>query len=229
MNIQGLQKLTLLDYPEHVACTLFTAGCQLDCPFCHNSELITGPFGPGETEESIFAFLRKRQGLLDGICVSGGEPLLQPDIEAFLERVKALGYQVKLDTNGGFPEKLARLIEAGLVDYVAMDIKNTPARYAETCGVTDLDLTPYIRSRELLLEGRTDYEFRTTIVKEFHSFEDMREIAGWLKGAKRYYLQSFVDRDQVRDHSLSAHNEATLQKMLEVVKQVLPCAELRGI
>lgn len=229
MNIQGLQKLTLLDYPEHVACTLFTGGCQLDCPFCHNSELIAGPFGPGVGEDEVLAFLRKRQGLLDGVCVSGGEPLLQRDIEAFLEKVKALGYQVKLDTNGGFPDKLARLIDAGLVDYVAMDIKNTPARYAETCGLPDMDLNPYIRSRELLLSGLVDYEFRTTVVKEFHTFEDIVEIADWLKGAKRYYLQSFVDRDQVRDHSLSAHNETTMQAMLEAVQRVLPCAALRGI
>ncbi|MEE0435561.1 MAG: anaerobic ribonucleoside-triphosphate reductase activating protein [Peptococcaceae bacterium] len=229
MNIQGLQKLTLLDYPEHVACTLFTAGCQLNCPYCHNSALIAGPFDESIQETDVLAFLKKRQGLLDGVCVSGGEPLLQADIVPFLASVKDLGYRVKLDTNGGFPDKLEELIEQGLVDYVAMDIKNRPERYAETCGVASLDLTPYIRSCNLLLEGRVGYEFRTTIVREFHTFEDIAAIGKWLQGAQRYYLQSFVDRDQVRDHSLSAHNEERLKAMLEAVQQYVPNAALRGI
>lgn len=229
MNIQGWQKLTLLDYPEHVACTLFTAGCQLNCPFCHNSALIAGPFDEPLQESDVLAFLKKRQGLLDGVCVSGGEPLLQADIEVFLEKVKALGYLIKLDTNGGFPDKLESLIAHGLVDYVAMDIKNSPERYAETCGVASLDLTPYIRSRDMLLEGRVPYEFRTTVVQEFHTFEDIAFIGKWLQGAQQYYLQSFVDRDQVRNHSLSAHNEETMKAMLKAVQTYVPNAALRGI
>lgn len=229
MNIQGLQKLTLLDYPEHVAATLFTGGCQLNCPYCHNSELITGPFGPGEDTEAVLAFLKKRQGLLDGVCVSGGEPLLQADLAAFLRAVKAMGYKIKLDTNGGFPDRLRALVEEGLVDYVAMDIKNAPNRYAKTCGLDALDETPYIASRNFLLKGTVDYEFRTTVVREFHTFEDILEICKTLQGARRYYLQSFVARDQVRDLSLSAYSEAEMKTLCVRAKEVLPCTQLRGI
>lgn len=229
MNIQGLQKLTLLDYPEHVACTIFTGGCQLNCPFCHNSELISGPFGEGLQTDSVLSFLKKRQGLLDGVCVSGGEPLLQPDIEEFLRAVKELGYRVKLDTNGGFPGKLERLVRAGLVDYVAMDIKNTPEKYALTCGLNECDMTPYIASVNFLLSGLVDYEFRTTVVREFHTFEDILQIAKWLKGAQHYYLQCFVERDQVRDTSLSAYNEEEMKRVCQAAQDYLPCTTLRGI
>lgn len=229
MNIQGLQKLTLLDYPEHVACTIFTGGCQLNCPFCHNSELISGPFGEGLQTDSVLSFLKKRQGLLDGVCVSGGEPLLQPDIEEFLRAVKELGYRVKLDTNGGFPDKLERLVRAGLVDYVAMDIKNTPEKYALTCGLNECDMTPYIASVNFLLSGLVDYEFRTTVVREFHTFEDILQIAKWLKGAQHYYLQCFVERDQVRDTSLSAYNEEEMKSVCQAAQAYLSCTTLRGI
>lgn len=229
MNIQGLQKLTLLDYPEHVACTIFTGGCQLNCPFCHNSELISGPFGEGLQTDSVLSFLKKRQGLLDGVCVSGGEPLLQPDIEEFLRAVKELGYRVKLDTNGGFPDKLERLVRAGLVDYVAMDIKNTPEKYALTCGLNECDMTPYIASVNFLLSGPVDYEFRTTVVREFHTFEDILQIAKWLKGAQHYYLQCFVERDQVRDTSLSAYNEEEMKSVCQAAQAYLSCTTLRGI
>lgn len=229
MNIQGLQKLTLLDYPEHVACTLFTGGCQLDCPYCHNSELIAGPFDEGVATDEVLSFLKKRQGLLDGVCVSGGEPFLQPDLPDFLRTVKALGFRVKLDTNGGFPEKLAALVEAELVDYVAMDIKNIPMRYAETCGVPNLDVTPYIASKDFLLEGHVDYEFRTTVVKEFHTFEDILAIADMIKGARHYYLQAFVARDQVREPSLSAYTDEDMVALTAAVKKRLVCTELRGV
>lgn len=229
MNIQGLQKLTLLDYPEHVACTIFTGGCQLNCPFCHNSELISGPFDEDLQTDSVLSFLKKRQGLLDGVCVSGGEPLLQPDIEEFLRAVKELGYRVKLDTNGGFPDKLERLVRAGLVDYVAMDIKNTPEKYALTCGLNECDMTPYIASVNFLLSGLVDYEFRTTVVREFHTFEDILQIAKWLKGAQHYYLQCFVERDQVRDTSLSAYNEEEMKSVCQAAQAYLSCTTLRGI
>lgn len=228
MNIQGLQKLTLLDFPAHVACTIFTGGCQLDCPFCHNSELIKGPFEAGIDAEEVLSFLKKRRGLLDGVAITGGEPMLQGDLETFIRDIKALGYKVKLDTNGGFPEKLRHFIDEGLVDYVAMDIKNTPEKYGETSGIENLDIRPYIQSIELLLEGRVDYEFRTTVVKEYHTNEDIINIAKWLKGAKKYYLQSFVDRDQVRNHSLSAYTEDELEDILKAAKVFLPCTEIRG-
>lgn len=229
MNIQGLQKLTLLDFPEHVACTVFTGGCQLDCPFCHNSELIVGPFSGGIDQEEVLTFLKKRQGLLDGVAITGGEPMIQADLAEFIRAVKALGYQVKLDTNGGFPEKLTQFINEGLVDYVAMDIKNVPEKYAATSGIDNLNVSPYIQSVDLLLEGRVAYEFRTTVVRQFHTNEDIINIAKWLKGAKRYYLQSFVDRDQVRDHSLSAYTETELEEMLKAAKVFLPCTEIRGV
>lgn len=229
MNIQGLQKLTLLDFPEHVACTVFTGGCQLNCPFCHNSELISGPFGEGIDRESVLSFLKKRQGILEGVAITGGEPMIQEDLEAFIRDVRALGYQVKLDTNGGEPKKLRHFIEEGIVDYVAMDIKNVPEKYGVTCGINNLDVSPYIQSMELLLEGRVDYEFRTTIVREFHTNEDIINIAKWLKGAKRYYLQSFVDREQVRNHSLSAYTEDELSVILKEAKVFLPCTEIRGV
>lgn len=229
MNIQGLQKLTLLDFPKHVACTIFTGGCQLNCPFCHNSELIPNAYSEGIKEEEVLSFLKKRQGILDGVCITGGEPLVQKDIEAFIKEIRALGYMVKLDSNGGYPEQLKHLIDNGLVDYVAMDIKNTPEKYGMTVGVKNLDISPYIKSRDLLMEGKVDYEFRTTIVKEFHTFEDIIGIADFIKGAHRYYLQSFVDRDQVRDHSLTAYEKEELEKVLQSVKKILPCAELRGV
>lgn len=229
MNIQGLQKLTLLDFPEHVACTVFTGGGQLNCPFCHNSELISGPFGEGIDRESVLSFLKKRQGILEGVAITGGEPMIQEDLEAFIRDVRALGYQVKLDTNGGEPKKLRHFIEEGIVDYVAMDIKNVPEKYGVTCGINNLDVSPYIQSMELLLEGRVDYEFRTTIVREFHTNEDIINIAKWLKGAKRYYLQSFVDREQVRNHSLSAYTEDELSVILKEAKVFLPCTEIRGV
>lgn len=229
MNIQGLQKLTLLDYPAHVACTVFTGGCQLNCPYCHNSELIAGTFGDGISVEEVLAFLKKRQGVLEGVAITGGEPLLQADLEDFVRAVKDLGYKVKLDTNGGFPEKLEHFMNEGLVDYVAMDIKNTLEKYALTAGKKQLDVTPYIQSKELLIAGCVDYEFRTTIVKEFHTNEDIINIAKWLKGAKKYYLQSFVDRDQVRDHSLSAYTEESLKDLCKEAKVFLPCTELRGL
>ena len=228
MNIQGLQKLPLLDFPAHVACTIFTGGCQLDCSFCHNSELIKGPFEAGIDAEEVLSFLKKRRGLLDGVAITGGEPMLQGDLETFIRAIKTLGYKVKLDTNGGFPEKLRHFIDEGLVDYVAMDIKNTPEKYGETSGIENLDIRPYIQSIELLLEGRVDYEFRTTVVKEYHTNEDVINIAKWLKGAKKYYLQSFVDRDQVRNHSLSAYTEDELEDILKAAKVFLPCTEIRG-
>ncbi|MDO4281239.1 MAG: anaerobic ribonucleoside-triphosphate reductase activating protein [Peptococcaceae bacterium] len=229
MNIQGMQKLTLLDYPGQVACTIFTGGCQLNCPYCHNSLLINGPFDDCLAAEEVLAFLQKRQGLLDGICVSGGEPLLQKELPEFLRACKNLGYKIKLDTNGGYPEKLAQLIDAGLVDRVAMDIKNAPEKYAATCGCEHLDLAPYIASRDLLLSAQVEYEFRTTVVRQLHSFEDVLEIARWIPGARHFYLQAFVDREQVRDHHLSAYTDEEMRALLSAVQKILPSAELRGI
>ena len=166
MNIQGFNKVTLLDFPGRVACTVFTGGCDLRCPFCHNSQLVLQPNHSPIDEEEVFDLLRRRRGVLEGVALTGGEPLLQPDLESFLSRVRELGYSVKLDTNGTHPERLARIIGEGLVDYVAMDIKNSPEKYPATVGIPGFDVSPVRASAALLLEGKVDYEFRTTVVAE---------------------------------------------------------------
>ena len=168
MNINGLQKLTLLDYPGKVACTVFLAGCNLRCPFCHNSELLDASAETVMDDAGLLDFLKKRRGMLDGVAFTGGEPLLRPELPELLRRIRALGYSVKLDTNGTLPAALERVLAADLVDYVAMDVKNSPERYAETCGVETMDLAPVYASIDLLRSGAADYEFRTTVVSELH-------------------------------------------------------------
>ena len=223
MRIEGMQKLTLLDYPGKTAAILFAHGCDFRCPFCHNAGLVTRPMANEVSEADIFSYLYKRRGLLDGVVLTGGEPLLQPDAGALLEKIRALGYAVKLDTNGSFPDRLA-LIDAGLVDYVAMDIKNRPEKYKETAGCTDAQLAAVRRSVELLLEGRVDYEFRTTVTGKLHTPEDIGAAAAWIAGAKRYFLQPFKDSgDLVGDG-----DAATLADMLARARQPVPNTELRG-
>ncbi|MGI6201598.1 MAG: anaerobic ribonucleoside-triphosphate reductase activating protein [Christensenellales bacterium] len=230
MKLAGLQKLTLLDYPGKVACTVFTAGCNYRCPFCHNGDLVLPELmPPALAEADFFAFLQKRRGVLDGVCVSGGEPLIHGDIPAFLERIKALGYAVKLDTNGAFPDKLRALVEAGLVDYVAMDIKNAPDRYAQTVGVDRLDLAPVRESVAYLLSGAVDYEFRTTVVRQLHSAEDLENIGKWLSGAKRYFLQAFVDSEYVLKGGLTSYSKTELEALRERVCALVPSVQLRGV
>ena len=229
MDIQGLQKLTLLDYPGRVACTVFLGGCGFRCPFCHNSDLLEGPM-PAETDSAgLLAFLKKRRGLLDGVCVTGGEPLLRPDLAGLLEEIKALGFPVKLDTNGNYPDRLRKIAQAGLVDYVAMDVKNSPERYAETAGVPGLDLGPIRESVSWLLEGSVDYEFRTTVVKQFHDGDSFRAIGPWLAGAKRYFLQAFVDRDSVLCPGLSPCSREEMEGFADLVRPFVPAVELRGL
>ena len=229
MDIQGLQKMTLLDWPGRVACTVFLGGCDFRCPFCHNAQLVTGPAPAALDETELLAFLGRRRGLLDGVCVTGGEPLLRPGLADLLERIKALGFPVKLDTNGSHPDTLASLWERGLVDYVAMDVKNSPARYGETAGVPGLDLAPVRASVAWLLEGQVDYEFRTTVVRQFHDGDSFRAIGPWLAGAKRYYLQSFVDRDTVLRPGLEPPGREALERYLELLRPWVPSAALRGV
>ena len=194
MNIQGFQKLTLLDFPGKMACTVFTAGCNLRCPFCHNSRLVIDPEKTSEySVDEILAYLKKRQGILDGVAITGGEPLLQPDIDEFIKKVRELGFAVKLDTNGTFPDRLKALVEQGLLDYVAMDVKNSPSGYSETVGIGGYDISKIQESIGFLLENKVDYEFRTTVVREFHSVFEIDGIGKMIKGAKRHYLQAFVD------------------------------------
>ncbi len=230
MRIQGLQKLTLLDFPERVACTVFAAGCNLRCPFCHNASLVVNiPKESEISEETFFSFLKKRQGILDGVCVSGGEPLLQPDVEAFIGKIKEFGYAVKLDTNGTFPEKMKQLIEKGLVDYVAMDIKNSLDTYAITSGVEQVELLKIQESVSYLKEGRISYEFRTTVTKNFHSKEEFEKIGQWLQGADKYYLQSFVDSGDLINSKIQGCDEKEMNTFLEVVQKYIPNAKLRGV
>lgn len=231
MKIGGFQKLTLLDYPGQVACILFTAGCNFRCPFCHNAGLVTADTGAEASETEILAYLKKRQGILDGIVVSGGEPLLQPGLRPFLTAVKRLGYLVKLDTNGSFPNRMERLMREGLVDYVAMDLKHIPERYSQAAGIDDPGLLPRIeRGIALLRTGIVPFEFRTTLVKGIHRPEDAGAIAAWVAGSQPYYLQSYTDSGAVLcpDH-LEAFSEPELRRMLCAAKQHCPNAALRGV
>lgn len=230
MRVRGLQKLTLLDFPGKMGCTVFLGGCNFRCPFCQNSELILPGGDEYEIpEEDFFAFLKKRQGMLDGVCITGGEPLVNKNVDDFARRIKDMGYLVKLDTNGTFPDKLRALIDAGLVDYVAMDIKNFPEKYAETVGLEKFDMEPIFESVRLLMGGETDFEFRTTVVRELHSAEDFEKIGEWLKGDEKYFLQSFTDSDFVLQKGLSAHSRETLRTFADIVRKNVPRVEIRGV
>ena len=227
MQIHGLQKMTLLDYPGRVACTVFLGGCDFRCPFCHNAELIDGTASPVMESGEVLAFLKKRRGLLDGVAITGGEPLLR-DLSPLLGEIKALGYPVKLDTNGTHPDRLRTLIDRKLVDYVAMDVKNSPERYAETVGLPELDLGPVYDSIALLLRGGTDYEFRTTVVAELHSRDSFLGIGAMIQGARRYFLQPFADRDSVPFSGLHAPDPATVEAYAETVKPFVFSVSIRG-
>ena len=229
MEIQGLQKMTLLDYPGRVACTVFLGGCDLRCPFCHNGGLVLEAAPPQLDSGELLAFLKKRVGLLDGVCITGGEPLLRPGLAGLLAQIKELGYPVKLDTNGSHPERLRSLVEAGLIDYAAMDVKNSPQRYGETAGLPGLELTPFRESVSYLLQGTVDYEFRTTVVREFHDADSFRAIGPWIAGAKRYFLQSFVDRDSVIQAGLHPWDKSALEHFAELVRPYVQQVEVRGV
>lgn len=229
MNIQGFNKLTLLDYPGCVACTVFTGGCDLRCPFCHNSQLVLAPSFAPIPEEDVFAVLRKRRGTLDGVAVTGGEPLLQPDLADFLGRVRELGFRVKLDTNGTHPDRLASLIERGLVDMVAMDIKNSPERYAATVGIENFDVSSVRASAQLLLGGSLPYEFRTTTVAEFHDEDSFRGIGEFIRGAEKYYIQNFVDSGSLLTDGLHARTPEELRAYAEIVRPYVRFVDVRGI
>ena len=229
MKIHGLQKMTLLDYPGKVACTVFFGGCDMRCPYCHNAELLDGSAPSVMSDEELLDFLKKRKGLLDGVAITGGEPLLQKDLPDLAARIRELGYPIKLDTNGNHPDRLDRMIRDGLVQYTAMDIKNSPERYAETIGLPAFDITPIKESAAILLEGRTDYEFRTTTVAEFHDDESFEKIGPWIRGAKRYFLQKFTDRDTVPFGGLHAPEDEQMRRWAGIVRPYVPAVELRGV
>ncbi len=233
MNIAGLQKMTLLDYPGKVACTVFLPGCNFRCPFCHNSGLLdTAPQVISEAE--LLAFLEKRKKLLDGVCITGGEPTLQPGLAGLLRSIKALGYPVKLDTNGSRPEVLKALVSERLVDYVAMDIKNSPRCYPETVGTAQIDLSVLEESIRFLLTDPVDYEFRTTVVDELHSAEAMQNMGKWLsslqpgKLPKRWFLQCFRDRDSVLFGNLHAPGKEKMADYIRILQPYTLDISLRG-
>ena len=228
MNLGGFQKMTMLDYPEHIACTIFTTGCNMRCPFCHNSKLAKESYNT-ISETILFDFLKSRIGLLDAVCISGGEPTLQKDLKLFIQKIKDLGYLVKLDTNGTNPETMIDLIESNLIDYVAMDIKNCSEKYNITCGNNALDFSNIDKSIDYLLSCKIDYEFRTTVLKEYHTESDMIRIAKRLSGCRKYYLQKFVKSSNIFDDRCEELSNATLCKYLDIVKTIIPNAELRGV
>ena len=234
MTISGLQKMTLLDFPGKVACTVFLRGCNYRCPFCHNAELLDGSAEELMTAEELLAFLKKRTGLLDGVCISGGEPTLSSGLPELLAAIKAMGYGVKLDTNGSRPGVLKQLVAEKLVDYVAMDIKNCPSRYPETCGIGKLDLAAVEESAAFLMSGAVESEFRTTVVSPFHDEASMEEMGRWLyrlngnKPVKKLFLQPFVDRDTVAFSGLGAPESTQMAAFCELLNNFVLEITVRG-
>lgn len=256
MKIHGLNKLTLLDYPGHMACLIFTGACNYRCPFCHNASLVLNPGSqPAISEDEIFSFLQSRKGILEGVCISGGEPTLQADLPEFIRKIRTMGFHVKLDTNGSRPGILKALLDEGLLDYVSMDIKNAPRKYLATIGISEESqktdsaassfdtnkgvlgfdnlITDSVRqSAELLMQSSIPYEFRTTVVKELHNEEDLLTIGKWLNGARAYYLQSFRDSETLVGASLGqfhAYEPEQMRTFRELLKPYFEIVELRGI
>lgn len=227
MNIQGFQKLTLLDFPQKLACTVFCGGCNLRCPFCHNATLVRQPMASENKTEEVLAYLKQRKGILDGVCVTGGEPLLQPDIADFLRQVKELGLLVKLDTNGTLPHRLESLVQKGLVDYVAMDVKSAPETYPIAIG-SDWETDDFLQSIDFLRKSGVDHEFRTTAVKGLHTERDFQAIADLLFGEERYFIQNFVDSGNLLGKGFAPFTLCELQSFLEIVSKKIPNAQLRG-
>lgn len=229
MIISGIQKLTALDFPDRLACTVFSPGCNMRCPFCHNASLVLSPSDGQISEDELFSLLKTRRGILDGVCFTGGEPLLQKGIDGVMRRVKELGFLVKLDTNGTMPDRLAALTEEGLVDFVAMDVKNSPEKYPLTCGLPSFDMGSVTASRDILLSGKTDYEFRTTVVNELHTLDDILGAAKWIEGAKRWFLQCFKDSGDIIGSGLTPPEASLLEEMKRVAVPFVEVVEIRGI
>ncbi|MDO4379745.1 MAG: anaerobic ribonucleoside-triphosphate reductase activating protein [Clostridia bacterium] len=231
MKISGLQKLTLLDYPGKLACTIFTTGCNFRCPFCQNASLVL-PEAESDhmDEEEVLSFLKKREGVLDGVCITGGEPCLQSDLEDFIKKVRSFGFSVKLDTNGSFPEKLSSLLEKGLLDYVAMDIKTSKEKYLEVSGVkNEKMLENVIKSVEILKNSSVLHEFRTTTAKELQTEEDFRKIGEWLKGEKKYFIQQYVSSGDLVGEEKTPYEKEDLEKFANLVRNFVENVEIRGI
>ena len=232
--IAGLQKLTLLDFPGKVACTVFLGGCNMRCPFCHNAQLFGGKPEEIMSSEEFFSFLEGRKGLLEGVCVSGGEPTLTKELPDFLKKIKALGFSVKLDTNGSRPEVLRQLLEEKVLDYVAMDVKNSPRLYGQTVGVEGFDISPVEESLRLLIGGTTPYELRTTLVQQLHRSQSIEEMGRWLsslvpgKLPEKLFLQRFVDRDTVVYSGLCAPEENAISRYADILTPYIGEIAVRG-
>lgn len=229
MIIKGFQKLTLLDFPGRTACTVFTAGCNFRCGFCHNALLVTETDDTFVPENEFFDFLKTRVGILDGVAITGGEPLLQKGIKEFMRKIRALGFMIKLDHNGTNPELLKEIIDEGLVDYVAVDIKNSPEKYAMTVGLNELDITPIKKTVDILVNGSVDYEFRTTVNDELFTIEDFKKIGEFIKGAKRFFIQQFKDSGNLIEKDFfSPCPKETLELFKSTVAPYVESVEIRG-
>lgn len=230
MIIDGFEKLTLLDYPENIACIIFTRGCNLRCPFCHNSSILEFSNETSKiTEKEIFDYLEKRKNILDGVCITGGEPLLQPDIKEFIKKIKNLNLKVKLDTNGTNYLKLKELLDENLLDYVAMDIKNVYEKYPITTGIKNLDIENIKKSIALLKKSKVEYEFRTTIVKNFHTFEDIENLCKLVGKDSNYYIQNFINSDNVLEKNLESFSNEDLEKLKEFLNNNYNNVKIRNM
>ncbi len=230
MKIHGLNKTTLLDYPGTLASVIFLGTCNFCCPWCHNKNLVLAPhLEPAIPEEEVLTFLKKRQGILEGVCITGGEPTLQQDLPAFIGKIKALGYKVKLDTNGYRPDMIRTLLDARLLDYIAMDIKADPLHYGQVCGLPDLNIHVIKTSADLIMKSGIAYEFRTTVIRELHDIEQFHNIGQWLAGCQAYYLQPFRDSEGVIQPGYSSYPAAELESFRHVLKETIPVVEIRTL
>lgn len=229
MQIHGLNKTTLLDYPGRLACTVFTGACNFRCPFCQNSDLVINPMSqPKFDEEEIFRHLTKRKGIITGVCITGGEPTLQADLPDFIRRIKDMNVSVKLDTNGYRPDVVKELAKEKLIDYIAMDIKSSPLRYSEAAGC-EVDFNIIQESISLIMNLGIDYEFRTTVVRELHDEKVFADIANLLEGAEQYYLQGFVESERVLKSGLSGYTFDELSAFRNILMQKIHHVDIRGI
>ncbi len=230
MEIHGFQKTTLLDYPGHLASTIFLGGCNFRCPYCHNASLVLSPAGqPTIPEEEVFQYLRKRNGIIEGVCITGGEPTLYPGLTGFIHKIKEMGFLVKLDTNGNNPHIIKQLTENGYLDYIAMDIKNSRAKYGLSAGIKNFDTARVSESVSYLLTEPVDYEFRTTVVKEHHTSEDIIEIGKWIQGAKAYFLQAYKDSGDVIQAGLTGPSKSELYQYKDLLSSYVKNVSVRGM
>ncbi len=229
MLICGFEKFSMVDFGDKISCTVFTGGCNLRCPFCHNGALVLGNVAAQQIDEQeVFDYLEKRKGLVDAVCVTGGEATLQPDLADFLKRVRDMGYITKVDSNGLRPTALEALLDDGLVDYMAMDIKNSPRKYAYTCGLSKVDMAAVNESIRIIMTKAKDYEFRTTLIKDFHTAQDISEIADWINGAKRFFFQKYVDSEGCISHGYTPIEKPEAEELAKLFDGKVDYVGLRG-